>query len=110
MSSHHSVLFGKWNVLIANLRKSLHGRVLQNGHGGPRRALWRRLALEDASLAVRSHGWIDLDSPRRRQRASHHEQSGESDYGDFYGQPAHGFDDLHSYRQLDTCGYVLCWK
>jgi hypothetical protein len=114
VSSHLSALlvqpFGEWNVFIADLRNGLHGRVVQNG-GGPRRALG--LALEDA-LAVRSHGWIDLDTPRREQRAGDDEQSvesGESVDSDYaYYQPPHGFDDLHTHRQLDSCGYVLCWK
>jgi hypothetical protein len=110
---HHSVLlvhcFGKWNVFVANLRKGIHGRVVQNG--GPRRALG--LALEDA-LAALSHGWIDLDTPRRRRCASDDEQSVESgesvDSDDAYDQPPHGFDDLDTYRDLDSCGYVFCWK
>lgn len=42
------------------MREGLHGRVAYYGY--PRRALG--LALEDA-LAVRSHGWVDLNAPRR---------------------------------------------
>jgi hypothetical protein len=104
---HQSVLsvhcFGKWNFLVANPRKGLHGRVVQNG--GPHRALG--LALEHA-LAVLSHGWIDLDTPRRRRRASHDEQSGDS--GHAYHQPPHGFGDLLTYQHLDSRGDMFCWK
>jgi hypothetical protein len=116
--------------LVADPRKDhvLYGRVVQ--HGDSRRAL--TLALE-LVLALRSHGWIDLNPPRRRRCASDDEQSVESGgsvdeqclqcsryldeqslkSGDSVdncydnGQRPHSFHNLLTHQLLDPTAYMF---